>query len=95
MAAVYIGEVQSIRMGGPAIQFPLIKEQVVAITASSTQSQVFSDNTFFIRVHTDAICSIKIGLNPTATTSTMRLAANQTEYFGVSPNQQIAVIQNV
>ena len=48
-----------------------------------------------IRVHCDAICSISIGNSPVATTTNKRLAANQTEYFGVIPGQQIAVITNV
>jgi hypothetical protein len=34
-------------------------------------------------LHTDSICSISFGTNPTATTSTARMAAGQTEYHGV------------
>lgn len=95
MAAVYVAEYQSIRVGGPAVDTPPIIEQVVAITSSHTESLAFSDNTHFIRVHTDAICSVLVANSPTATTSNMRFAANQTEYFSVNPGQKISVIQNV
>ncbi len=94
MATVYIAEIESIRVGGPAMQSPPIVEQTVAIGGSSAASAAFSSNTAYIRVHTDAICSIVIGLSPTATTSNMRIAANQTEYFGVTGGQQLAVITN-
>jgi hypothetical protein len=50
-------------------------------------------------VHTDSICSVLVDLvtnNPTATTADERLAANQTEYFGIPYNSgmQLAVISN-
>ena len=48
-----------------------------------------------VRVHADAICSIKFGSAPVATTANMRLAANQTEYFQVSPGDKVSVITNV
>jgi hypothetical protein len=57
-------------------------------------SAPFDPRTKFIRVHTDAICSIAIGVNPTAVATEMRMAANQTEYFGVGANSKIAVITN-
>lgn len=95
MAAAYIAEVQNIRMGGPAIEFPIIREQVVSIAGSHNESLPFSDNTQYIRVNCDAICSIAIGPSAVATTNNMRLAANQTEYFQVRPGQVISVISNV
>jgi hypothetical protein len=76
-------------------QEPPQAEYVIPITASSTQGPVFGGYTALLRVHCDSICSIAIGSNPTATTTNKRLAANQTEYFGVSPLQQLAVIANV
>lgn len=76
-------------------QEPSLVDQTIAITGSSTQSARFNGFTALIRVHCDAICSIAIGTNPTATTTSKRLAANQTEYFGVTRDQQIAVITNV
>ena len=77
-------------------------EYTVNISGSSTQGPLFSIYTALVRVHTDSICSVAIGNNPTATTTNKRLAANQTEYFGVGAvgqvstgSQQIAVILNV
>jgi hypothetical protein len=94
-----IGQVPSANSYVPATaqapQEPSVADQVVSISGSSTQSAVFGGYTQMIRVHTDAICSIVIGDNPIAASTNKRLAANQTEYFGVSPGQKIAVITNV
>ncbi len=75
---------------------PPVANQTVAIGAGSVQSSAVNALTSFIRIHTDAICSIEIGTNPTATTSTRRLAANTTEYFAVPQGQsyKVAVITN-
>jgi hypothetical protein len=71
-------------------------DQSVAIGGASVQSSAFDTNTTLIRVHTDAICAIKIGANPTAIaaggTGTTRMAASTTEYYGVKPGDLIAVI---
>jgi hypothetical protein len=73
----------------------------VAIGGSSTQSAALNAKTRFIRVHTDAICSIKIGVNPTVTADDKRMAANQTEFYGISEEVaaagtcKVAVITNV
>lgn len=109
MATLYVSEYVAIANSGVALQgisTPLSKtptpaaqepsiDQTIGISGSSTQSTVFSSTTTFIRVHTDSVCSIAIGLNPTATTSSKRMGANQTEYFGVYPQFKIAVIANV
>jgi hypothetical protein len=73
---------------------PLVDQTPVVIGAGSLQSAAFNAKTAMIRVATDAICSIAIGTNPTATTNNMRMAADQVEYFSVQPNQLIAVIAN-
>jgi len=75
---------------------PSLDQAPVAITASSSQSAAFQQSTILVRIHCDAICSVVIGLpNPTATTANARLAANQTEYFGVRGGDKLAVIVNV
>lgn len=63
----------------------------------AAQSAVFAANTRLIRVHADAICSVLLGSNPSATVSTAdaRMAANQTEYYQVNPGDKIGVISNV
>ena len=60
------------------------EEQTVTTSGTSTQSSAFNAATTIIRVHTDTVCNIKIGSNPTAAATSMRLAADQTEYFGVN-----------
>jgi hypothetical protein len=45
-------------------------------------------------VHTDAICSISFGSNPTATATKARMAAGQTEYYAVNASDKVAVITN-
>lgn len=101
MASLYITEYA--RQGRDASGFqmvvadePPVANQKVSIGGTSTQSSAFADGTKFVRVHTDAICSIEFGTNPTATTSTRRMAANTTEYFSVPLGQsyKVAVISN-
>ena len=101
MATVYITEYAGLMpspVGGQG-QIPLeppLAEQTVSIGGSSTASNAFNAQTRLIRIHTDAICSIEIGATPTATATTGRLAANQTEYRGVpvGASYKIAVITN-
>lgn len=73
---------------------PAVTTQAVAIGGASAQSAAFNARTKFIRLHTDAICSVKFGANPTATADDLRMAANQTEFFGVVGGQKVAVISN-
>lgn len=96
MATLYVAEFERPRNQWVDIaNAPPLAEQTVAIGGSSTQvTNAFNAKTAMIRVETDAICSIAIGTNPTATTSNMRMAANTVEYFSVSPNMKIAVISN-
>lgn len=102
MATVYITEFARAgadRLGQPLYNVPRqapLAEQTVAIGGASAQSAVLNAETTLVRVHTDAICSVLFGVNPTATTAKMRMAAGQTEYFSVPANSglKIAVISN-
>lgn len=73
---------------------PALATQTVSVGGSSTQSSAFGDGTKLIRVNTDTTCSVAIGANPTATSSTTRLPANMTEYFRVEAGHKLAVISN-
>lgn len=106
MASLYIEEFQEVGQPQQQRDFigaarawrdrPSTTQPVIVIGASSTPSQPFGQQTILIRVHCDSICSIKVGgLNPVATTQSMRLAANQTEYFSVQQGDALAVIANV
>jgi len=72
-----------------------LAEQKVAFTTSA-QSAALQANTALVRLHTDGICSVAFGTNPTATTSNLRMVAGQTEYFAVHPgsNLKIAAVNN-
>jgi len=97
MATLEVTEFVELSRSGPgaqvmAGQMPWVAHQQVAVGASSTQSAAFSDATRFIRIHTDANCRVLFGFNPTATSTSMRMAAGNTEYLGVVPGHKVAVI---
>ena len=101
MAVLYVSEYAEVGhfTGGhdqPMAEEVSVAEQSVSESNTSAQSNSFNALTKFVRVHTDAICSIAFGTNPTAVTTAKRLAANQTEYFSVPVNQayKVAVIAN-
>lgn len=97
MAFIYISEFTALAnvSGCPVAMMPPVAEQRVAIGAE-TDSNAFNAATRYIRVQNDAICSIAIGTAPTASTSTLRLAADSTEYFAVPLNAgyKLSVITN-
>ena len=67
----------------------------VAIGGASAQSAAFNTNTQIVRIEADAVCSVEIGgANPTATATSQRMSAGQTEYFAVNPGEKLAVITN-
>ena len=80
--------------GEALAKVPPIAEQVVAVPGNSA---AFNAATRFVRVHngTAAGVSVAFGLGVTsATTSNMRLAANQTEYFMTNAGDQMAAVAN-
>jgi hypothetical protein len=91
MAKAYIAEFIGVNEGSPSQ--PPIATQVITFT-TTTQSAAFNARTTLVRIHVDAISSVEFGSNPTATTSSSRLAANQTEYFAVSAGHKAAFITN-
>ncbi len=80
----------------PITQQPALAEQTVTIAAGSAQSSALQNSTIVVRLHSDAICSVEFGTNPTSTAAKARMAANQTEYFSVPLNSgfKVAVITN-
>lgn len=87
MAKVYVTEyaraTQDSRANIPSAEEPPLATQVLDTTAGVIASNFFNKETRMIRVHTDGICSVVVGTAPVATTSNSRMAANQTEYFGI------------
>jgi hypothetical protein len=98
MAVLFIEEFteQGFIGGGPTTmgKQPSIAVQTVAIGGTSEQSDAFDTATRVVRLHTDAICSYRFGADPTASATTPRMAAGQTEYFSVQPGHKVAVITN-
>lgn len=82
--------------GAQMPQEPPLAAYTVAIGGASAQSPTFNAKTRFVELHTDAICSVMVGLNPTALATRGRMAANQTIYRGVPEggSYQVAVITN-
>lgn len=98
MASLYVTEYAEAGgvSGGvvPVAKVPENTVQKLTISGSSGASSAFGSNTYMIRVHTDAICSVAFGSAPTATSGSTRMVAGQTEYFFVKPGHKIAVISN-
>ena len=99
MAKLYVTEfLDAPRILGQVIQCgaqPGVDQVPVVIGAGSLQSAAFAATTRFVRIHADSICSVAFGINPTATANSARMAANESDYFGVAPGQKVAVITNV
>lgn len=99
MATIYVTEFATMgsALNGVAqvAARPGLAKQSMAITGSSTTlTNKFSAQTRFIRVHTDAICSIAVGAVPVAVATSDRMSAESTEYYGVVPGDNLAVIAN-
>lgn len=77
----------------PAAYAPEITHQTVAVTGTSAQSSAFSSSTQLIRLFADAAMCVQVGTTtPTATATSMPMAANQTEYIIVRPGDKVAAI---
>jgi len=104
MATLYVSEFRAItgldEGPGTMAKQPPMQEQNLAITATASISAAFHTATRFVRLHTDAICSVLfVAPNATTTnavTTNARLAAGQTEYFGVPQGigYKVSVISN-
>jgi len=95
MTKLYVREYVEppVHLGGllPMASEPGVADQVVDYNAGVASSSAFNAKTRFVRVHTDAICSILFGTAPTALTTSARMAAGQTEYFEVPKGQSYKV----
>jgi len=68
---------------------PSIVDQQLTI-GSEVKSAAFKGN--YIRVHVDADCRVLLGADPTASSTSMRIASGTTEYFGVVPGSKISIV---
>lgn len=72
----------------------VVKNQVVAYTATPGLSAAFLAQSTLIRVVATSNCHLKFGAAPTATTSDMYLPLGIPEVFQVTPGEKVSVIQN-
>lgn len=93
MAVLYIAEYASVanNANSEVPKAPLLASQTLQVTGVQT-SAAFNDQTQLIEIHTDAVCFILIGAAPTATQTSMRMAAGETRRYGVTPGHKISVI---
>lgn len=101
MATLYVTEFGNMAVNAPIsadvggvpqiARVPAIAEQVVSFTTAA-QSSAFNANTRFVRVYASDACHLAFSDNPTATTSSMPMAAASAEYFAVAPGQKLSVV---
>lgn len=78
--------------GGPDIWAePALVEQAVSISGTSAQSAAFNAQTKFITITSDSAFCYLVSTNPTATTSSFRVAADQILTMGVEQASGSAV----
>lgn len=74
---------------------PRLAANNVTFTGTPGSSSPFNAKTRYVRLHPDAICSIRITTVGTAAATTdARMIAGQTEYFAVNPGDTLSVIAN-
>ena len=67
--------------------------QMIALSGgTSTQSAAFGSQSEYVRICSNAAVHILFGSNPTATTSSIFIPANEPEIFKVSPGEKVAII---
>jgi hypothetical protein len=79
----------------PTPEEPPLATQIVDFTSGAAQSAAFNAKTRFVRLHTDAICSVRFAANPTATINDARLAAGQTELRGIPVDGSAAKVSAI
>jgi len=97
MADIYVTEyaelardIKSFHLAAPLE--PCLAVQKIGNPATTTQSSAFNAQTKFVMVHASAAAHVSFGSNPTATTSTDRLGAGETRFYGVVPGHKVAAI---
>lgn len=93
MASAWISEYETMpsSIGAQIAAEPPIASQVVSFT-TATESNAFAAKTQYIGFSTDAACHFSVGSSPTATTSTMRLPADQLYFCGVQGGAKISFV---
>lgn len=93
-ASCYVSEAPFTSIYYQAVPLPAIANQKITVSGTSAQSSAFNALAYIIRINCDVTVSIAVGANPTATSAGLRIPANQTEYFVVTPADKVAFITN-
>lgn len=96
MATLYVTEYRGLSSqaneSAQAVHGAPLAEQAIPIPGTAAALNV---NTRIVRLHTDAICSVRMSsIGGVATTSSARMVAGQTEYFGVVAADVVTVVTN-
>ena len=98
MGVLYISEyTEGFNPYAPTVGSEPATVQQKVTYGTTTASSAFRTDTKLVRLHNDAVspCSYRFGPSGTTTTTAdARMAANQTEYFKVSPGHVVAAITN-
>lgn len=99
MATLFITEYSGLGSGpSQVVQGKKIASYTLALSTTPAYStRPFDPATNIVRLHTDAICSVAIVASTTATAAAItdpRMAADNTEYFGVPNGHVVSAISN-
>lgn len=102
MSKLYVTEMEDLHAGaGYPMQVCVdlgsgatVDQTPVDFSGGVAPSAAFGAQTKFVRLHTDAICSIAFGKTPVATVGNRRMAAGQTEVWAVQPGTKVSAIAN-
>jgi hypothetical protein len=94
---LYVSEFQTLlndaSSGSLLPRCPPVATQLIPFGAWPAVSLRFSPSTRLIRVQANGICAVAIGgAAPVATTAGQRMTSGLTEYFAVTPGDQLGVI---
>jgi hypothetical protein len=101
MAIVDVTEYSNLAMdstGGavPAGLEPSTRNQQLSPDDGVVVSQPLRETTRFVRIHTDSVIRVKFGAGDEADETCMRMAAGQTEFFGLRAGQlTVSVISSI
>lgn len=93
MAILNVTQLSSlIGTGNSSIPVPAISGATSEDVAFGNQSTAFAEDTRFLLLVADEACRVKVGANPTATSTDTLLPANVPFYFGVNRGEKISAI---
>lgn len=96
MSDIYIAEYDRLARDGDGNTIPAPQEPAIAVqkvTNPSASSQVtLNSKTRYVLVTNSGVYHYRVGDNPTATTSHLRVSDGQALFFGIKPADKLAVI---